>query len=86
LPDGRLVFFGYQREQSVPTATVVLFSADLKTKQTFFFEPRWTSNRVLDAVSAGKAGEFATIRDIRPIQRWPNEKRQGLVLAFVRVK
>jgi len=86
LPNHALFLFGYQREREVHTATIARLSADLNDLQTFSFQPLWVSAWVDDAVSTGKPGEFATVRTVRRLPHWPDEKRVGLVLAFIRVR
>lgn len=86
LPDRSLVLFGYQRESSTPTASITWISADLAAKRTFLPEPLWISGEITDALPTGKLGEFVTIRSVYPRPRWPDEKRKGLLMAFVRIK
>ena len=86
LPDRSLVLFGYLRESSTPTASMVKLSADLVTKQTLLHQPLWIAGGIDDALPTGKLGEFVTIRSVHPLPRWPDEKRLGLLMAFVRVK
>jgi hypothetical protein len=86
LPDGSLVMFGRQREHSTDTAAIARLNANLDRGETFFFQPKWISASVRNALPTGKLGEFATIREISPIPLWPHEKRVGLVLAFIRFK
>jgi hypothetical protein len=86
LPDHSLLLFGYQREDSTDTASIARLSADLKEKRTFLFQPLWVSNNVSNALPTGTSAEFVTVRHVRTIKRWPDEKRVGLILAFIHVK
>ena len=87
LPDKSMLLFGGQREASVDTAAIVQIDSDLNAKhQAFVFEPRWLSIWIAAAVPTGLSGEFATVRHIQRIPRWPNEQRVGVVLATIRVK
>jgi hypothetical protein len=90
-PGGSLMLFGYQAlsEPGGPkadTAAITRLSADLAKRESFFFQPLWTSNSIVDAVPTGQPGEFVTVRHVRAVKRWPNEKRTGLVIAFVRTQ
>jgi hypothetical protein len=86
LPDGSLLRFGHQREREVPTATIARVSADLNKTETFSYESLWISAWVDDAVPTGRPHEFATVRTVRRLPHWPNETREGVVLAFIRIK
>lgn len=87
MPDHALVFFGTEygaKGGESPSAGITWLSADLKNSETFTFRNKSYSAGIDDAVPTGKPGEFVTVR--RAIEISHQDKRQGVVLAFVQVK
>lgn len=86
LQDRSLVLFGRRSEDSVDTATLARLSADLRRMEVLSFRPFWISNEISHALPTGAPGEFVTVRRVRTIKLWPDERKVGLVLAFIRIK
>ncbi|MHB1587870.1 MAG: hypothetical protein ACYCRH_08135 [Acidiferrobacteraceae bacterium] len=89
LSNGALALFGYTTPPEyggMLLSSIAWISPDFGHKQIFTFKP-W-SIWVADAVPTGKPGEFATVRQVGPMQR-PGEaydrNQLGVVLAFVHI-
>ena len=77
-PNGPLFLAGNVR--GTHKAAIAWLDTDLRSTQTFVFQPEDASGWVADVLPIGKPGEFATVRHIAP------DRGGGAALTFVKIK
>lgn len=91
LKSGELVLFGSQFVSEVATgaaentAGISKLTKDVQRRENFFFRPLWVSNDAVEALPTAESNSFVVVRQMHPIPRWPDEKRRGVMLTFVRI-